>query len=100
SANEVSNDLTVAPGLGGGFFGPPISHSMGLTPRALAAGALKGASKTDFLTADFGSSTITARIGSGTLVLGVPQPFVVAPGPTALAAGGVDGGGVPAAPVR
>ena len=58
TANELSNDVSLLPGLGDGTFGPQIRYATNLLPFSVAAGDLNGDAAPDLAVANYGSDDV------------------------------------------
>lgn len=93
-ANEASNDVSVALGLGGGAFAASTSWPSGTAPRSVALADVSGDGKLDLLAAAWGSNAVTLRVGTGTGSFGGLASLPVGGPPRALAIADLTGDGV------
>jgi hypothetical protein len=95
TANYNSNNVSIRLGDGLGSFTSPTTAeiAVGTSPYLVALGDVNGDSKLDFLTANYGSSNVSIRLGDGFGGFTSPTTaeIVVGSGPYSVALGDVNG---------
>ncbi|MFN6962465.1 MAG: FG-GAP repeat domain-containing protein [Pyrinomonadaceae bacterium] len=88
--NQVSGDVSIMMGNGGGGFSPGQPVTAGSSPYAVTAGRFNADNFVDLAVANSGSNNVSVLLGHGNGLFAAPVSFVVGPTPISIAAGDVN----------
>jgi hypothetical protein len=86
-ANEISNDVSILLGSGGGAFGGAVTYSAGTEPSSVAVGLFDGDAALDLAVANRNSDDVSVFLSVGDGTFGTAVPYAAGASPSSVALG-------------
>ena len=95
TANQASNNVTVALGNGDGTFQAGVAYPVGTGPNSVTISDINGDGKLDLVVANGTDNTVAILFGDGSGAFGAPVPYAAGSGPRSAVVADFNGDGFP-----